>query len=449
VLACLGVVLCGGSAHALSIEEAITRTVRTNPVITESAANRRAVDQELRATQGILMPQATLRGDIGLQRLGATPDPVLDSNERSLAPGQIQIIGRQLLFDGFSTANEVFRQASRAEAAGHRTLERSMALANDAAEVYIDLLRQQRTLELARVNIQNHTRILGLVDARVGGGTASRAELDQAQERIAAARVIEADVGRAIEDARARFRRIVGVSPQGLIMPRGLRHLPRNREAAIQLARGNNPAIRAALAETDAANFNVRRSEGASYPTVAAEVLGSLGRDQSYTIGPRQDITGRLVMSWSLYDGGTIDARRREATERLGESWARTDVIRRQVDELTERAWIARVETTRRIGILRQQAISADRTVDGYLREYEGGRRSLIDVLNAEAIRINVRAQLVGSEHARLYADYQLAAVTGTLLSMLNIAPPAEALSVPLDINGQPIDRAQRPPALR
>ena len=56
---------------------------------------------------------------------------------------------RQILFDGLTSINEIWRQAARVDAAAYRVRERTELLALDAAEAYIDVVRYSRLIVLA------------------------------------------------------------------------------------------------------------------------------------------------------------------------------------------------------------------------------------------------------------------------------------------------------------
>ncbi len=49
------------SPRAFSLIDAIHQAARTNPAVWESAANRRAIEAELRQSQGTLLPQVRKR----------------------------------------------------------------------------------------------------------------------------------------------------------------------------------------------------------------------------------------------------------------------------------------------------------------------------------------------------------------------------------------------------
>ena len=55
------------------------------------------------------------------------------------------------------------------------------------------------------------------------------------------------------------------------------------------------------------------------------------------------------------------------------------------------------------------------------------GQRTLLDLLNAENGLFNAKLSLASARMVAVFADYQLLATSGRLLSRLNIAPPDES----------------------
>ena len=64
-----------------------------------------------------------------------------------------------------------------------------------------------------------------------------------------------------------------------------------------------------------------------------------------------------------------------------------------------------------------------------YRAQFNVGRRSLLDVLDAQNTRANVQAQLEVSKLAQLYAQYRVLAATNNLLEAMGLDMPSHAWS--------------------
>ena len=153
--------------------------------------------------------------------------------------------------------------------------------------------------------------------------------------------------------------------------------------------------------------------------------------DADTFIGKRDDVSGKIVVSWDIFRGGQDSWRRAEMAERYTEQTMRHARLQRDAFELVDKAWSARTLTANRIVALQRQLAADKKTIAIYRKEYEIGRRSLIDLLNAENQYFNAAASLTSARGVIVFADYQLLAAMGSLLDYLKTATPVDA--APLD----------------
>jgi len=151
--------------RAFSINEAISLAVLTNPGVGEASANRRATESTLRQAQGFLLPQVRLDSGIGPEKFTQEARRPPAGNGTWFDGKEMSVVVRQILFDGFASIHEIWRQAARVNAAAFRVLERTELIALDAAEAYIDVVRYLRLVALANQNIANHQELFSNVQS--------------------------------------------------------------------------------------------------------------------------------------------------------------------------------------------------------------------------------------------------------------------------------------------
>ncbi len=250
---------------------------------------------------------------------------------------------------------------------------------------------------------------------------------EQVNERLSAARAVLAEFRIRLEEARAAFRKSVGIAPGNLAGPLRLSGLPATRQKAFDLTIAANPTLLAATSDVTAAERDYDATTGLFLPRVGLEGRAVSGRDSSQTRGRFDETSVKLRADWLLFSGGTDTARRTELGERVAESRSRVDSLRRAAFESIDRAWGVRQFSGARIASLQGQVRAAQAVVTAYRGEYELGQRSLLDLLNAENAHFNARLSLEAARNVAVFADYQLLATTGQLLARLNIAQPRDA----------------------
>jgi adhesin transport system outer membrane protein len=196
------------------------------------------------------------------------------------------------------------------------------------------------------------------------------------------------------------------------------------------LASTANPTVRIAAADVDVAKAELRGSKSGFYPEFNFELGGFAGHDVDGVEG--SDVQGRafLRMRYNLFRGGGDIAREREAFARLNETRQTLANERRLAEEDARISYIALETARRRVETLRAAVVAQRRTRDVYAQEFDIGARSLLDLLDAENELFVERSNLLTAEYTEEFAVYRVLAVTGQLLDELNIARPAESISI-------------------
>jgi adhesin transport system outer membrane protein len=413
---------------AADLRQVVQEAVSSNPDVLESAANRRARDHEYRRSQGAFLPTLDLSAGLGGERLDRPNSFTANENDEWRFSKEFTVTVRQLLFDGFASVNEVYRQGARVDGAALRVLERSESTALDAVEAYIDVLRHTAILSKARMNVSKHRQIFSDVQERFEGGETGAADLSQARERVAASEVIVSEVQKSLLDTVAKYERVVGRAPSTLApaKPASVPAGPVKR--LVDNAVHVHPQVRAALADVDAAKYEYQSTKGNFLPEVSLQGQATVGDDIGGIEGRNNEYSGKVIFSWNLYNGGRDTALALEYGERLTEAQIRVDRVRRDLKEGIERSWASVTTTSQRIKALRDQLAANRQVVQGYREEYDIGQRTLLDVLNAENALFNSEIELISARAIYAFSTYQLRATSGDLLAYLNVTPPAESV---------------------
>lgn len=442
----LGLWAALGTVAAEPLKSAIAKAVRNHPQIQEAGANRRAVDEELNQARGLYLPRLDLEASAGF---GYNHRPGATINQDSRWGDTAGLVTRYTLFDGGFRSAEVDKQSARVGGAALRVRERSELIALETLQAYLDVARFHSILRASDENIRVHRELLGLVDVRVRGGTSTQGEGLLAQERVLAAEAIRADVKRTLGAAEARYVNLVGTRPAGIDPVSPPRSLPSSQNAAIQAARARNPTLQVLDKDIAAARADVTQSEAAFRPNVALEGRGNAGHDLNGVPGPNHDASAKVVMSWNVFNGHIDQARRREKAERLAEVQSRLDKLRRDVDEAVMRAWSDIRTNDERRSVLDRQIEAGRKLNVAYRQEFEGGRRSMLDLLEAQNVHFNARVQGITAGSLATYSRYQLVAAMGGLLDYFGLGVDVEAEE---DLRPWNRDRSDRPslhPVLR
>jgi outer membrane protein, adhesin transport system len=414
----------------VTLEQAIAAALETSPEINQAIMNKEAIEFEREQAQGLYMPRVDIEASAGIRRLENPTRRTLGIADDELYPLEAGITAEQTVIDFGRRHGELLRQAARTDGAALRVAERSENTALLVSRQYLDILLQQRIVAAADDNVTFHRNLVGDLGQGVTQGSISIADQQQAQERLQAAVVRKTEAEESLVNAQIALQTLTGLSISGAAMPQSLKAAvsPTLGEAVAE-ARQNNPKVKEASADVDAAHAMVEKANGDLYPTLGVEARGRVGEDIDGFSGNTNDVQARVVLRWNIFDGGINRAKVQEMVRRSSEARFRLHELGRYAEEDVRRAWNS-MSTQRKIeGELETQSRVSDDLLLSYREQFNVGRRSLLDVLDAQNTRYNVQVRLETARFSEQFAEYQVLAATNKLLATMNLATPTGATS--------------------
>jgi adhesin transport system outer membrane protein len=423
------VLLCASPALGVELRDAIQSAINTNPEIRQAVANRVATQEELNQGRGLWYPRISVEGSAGVRSLKNPTRRDLGIADHTLWPIEGDLIVDQLLFDSGGREAEIRRQASRTDAAAARVEERSEFVALNVSRTYIDYLLQQRLVAIAQDNVTFHEKLAADLREGVSKGSISVADQQQAEERLQAARAKVTEAREDLEAAGIAFQTLTGMPVDSVSLPPDVSQcMPANLADAEQAARDNNPRIREAVADLNTAREDIRAAQAKLGPRFNLEGRARAGHDIDGFEGRTTDLQALGVLRWDLYNGGIKEANVREQQARADEVHGRLFERTRTAEEDVRNAWSRLQNQTALATELETQSRISDDLLLSYREQFNIGRRSLLDVLDAQNTRYNVQAQAETARLAKLYAQYRVLAAENRLIECLGLQRPAAAV---------------------
>ena len=422
------VLLCATPVFGVELRDAVQSALNTNPEIRQAVANRLATQEERVQAQGLYYPRVSVEGSAGVRSLRNPTRRRIGLAGEALYPIEGDLIVDQLVYDSGGREAELRRQASRTDAAAARVEERSEFVALNVARTYIDYLLQQRLVAIAQDNVTFHERLAGDLREGVSKGSISIADQQQAEERLQAARARVTEAREDLDAASIAFQTLTGMPVDTVSMPSDLSQcMPGSLADAEALARQNNPRVQEAMADLNTAREEIRAARADLGPRLNLEGRARAGHDIDGFEGRTTDLQARAVLRWDLFNGGIKEANVREQQNRADEVHGRLYQRTRQAEEDVRSAWSRLQNQTSLATELETQGRISDDLLLSYREQFNIGRRSLLDVLDAQNTRYNVQAQTETARLSKLYAQYRVLASANRLIECLNVQMPAAA----------------------
>ncbi|KLI63406.1 agglutination protein [Aurantiacibacter marinus] len=413
---------------AISMRDAIETAITSNPEIIQAQMNTEAIQFEREQAQSLYFPTIDVEASAGVRRLENTTRRTLGISDDWLNPLEAQVRADWTVVDFGRRRGELLRQAARVDGASLRVVERSEFIALQVSRQYLNGLLQERIVAAATDNVVFHQQMTTSLSEGVDSGSISVADLQQAEERLQAALVLLAEAQEDLQNARTSLRRLTGLDITRVNLPPSFPALmPQSQEAAIGAARIANPLVREAQADVDAANAMVMSARGELAPEIGVDARGRIGDDIDGFQGETNDLQARVYIRWQLFDGGRRAAQVQEMVRRSSEARYRLHDRVREAEEDVANAWTA-MTTQEAVGAaLERQSQVSDDLLLSYRSQFNIGRRSLLDVLDAQNTRFNTQVRRETSRFSEIFAQYQVLAATNQFLDALQLAPGAGA----------------------
>ena len=418
--------LQGAVVHAVSLEEAITQTLVSNPQAQASYNRYQASQESVRAARGGYLPTLDWKVGIGHERLVNPTTEKEGTDQKDFSPRENALTLNQNLFDGLSTTNEYHKTQELQHGRKEQLRTKAESLALEVTDVYLKLLETRRQMTLAKSNLASHEHIYKLIQQRYDQGVANQSDLYQIEGRLARARANMISTRNNLEDAEIQYLRLVNQTADNLIMPRiDEQVLPADLEQALAIALQDHPAIQSSNFDLSASQYGYDQTRSAFLPSVDLSLSQRWDKDINGKSGRHEDTMAMLTMKYNLFRGGSDSARRQEAAYRVEESHAMQQDTQRMVKETLRMAWAAMENLTAEEPYLKKHMDASAQTVKAYQKQFELGKRTLLDLLDSENENFQAQRSYTTAVHRSLYARYRVLNGLGHLMQQLNIGLPS------------------------
>ena len=381
VLASLALMACAAHAQPiLTFEEVLQSALASHPAMLGKRSVQAAAQADLKGAEWLRYPAPSIEA--------ATEGSGKDSGLLRLD---------QPLWSGGRITAAIDAAGSRLSAADAGLDEARLDLSLRVVAAYIEALRQKAKLQHAQAGVNEHEKLLAMMQRRVGQEVSS-----QTDQRLTESRLYQAinDLSltkQAYSNALAQLAQLCGcaatdVSEQGVNMPPESASL----DGVLAEAMAYSPALRRLSHEEQAANADIDSRRSAYMPQLALRLEKSMGQVQ--------DSRAMLVLQaqpgagLSAVSGVDAAIARREAARMAREAAERDTMERVTLD------WNEWVSARQRLENSGQSRIMATEVFESYARQYAIGRKSWIEVMNAvreatlaEFTLEDARAQMIAS----------------------------------------------------
>ena len=418
--ACIVFAIClsgVGVSNAQPLEHELKGLLNDNPEILARQKEVESVRQGVDIAIAGFLPRVDATGEIGPEYIKS---PLTDEAEQDWTETR-QLAGVKLtqnVFDGFETPAEVKTARLNLEVAEFTYSGTRQNILFEGIRAYVEVLRNLRLVELARLQEETIKVQLELEDERVLRGAGIAVDVLQAKSRLQVAKERRVAFEGALEDGISRYIQIFNHAPDLANLtdpdpPKDL--LPGDLDLALKIAEEENPIINSSLATVAVASERRRLARSDFYPTVDVVAQANVEKDFDLVRGTRQEFSVVLQATWNLFNGFATKSSVAQAAFDYRASLDNLETSTREVLEGTRIAWNELLTARKRVDLLENGVNIAEEVFIARRKLREAGKETVINVLDSENEVNNARINLTDASYDSSIAVYRVLQGMGRL----------------------------------
>lgn len=392
VLRCLVVVyifLCMGtaSAESLSFGKALTRVWQNHPDVRKAEAAVNASGYDKTAAYAGFFPY--LQTD--MVRGSQSKD---DYVVRAVLP----------LWSGGQTRASV-DVAKAAQNMALADLQRTrLQLALRLTDVYFSVLAYKEQDGLWRQYVDKLTNLYGMIQRRATSGVSPQADVMSILSRLRQADA-SAELNRAsLAAAETQLAALLGTTTDSLFWPQNALLTPDEISTALARAMVEHPDLTFAAQTITREQADTRMKRAGLSPELSLRYVKPFGSDSSNNTSETQ-----IVLQYQSDNGIKAYQAWRSGEQRVDGARAALDTVRLEVTSAINLAKAEISASTAQLGYQSEAVLASDAVIDSFLRQFEAGRKSWLEVLNAQREALDTRMAQVQQRRGLWQANTRLA----------------------------------------
>lgn len=401
--------------NALTLQEGVDEVLSTHPVVKERLHNYRATLEDLRITESQYLPTLDYSGTIARE---TTDSPSTDFASRSLTSYDHSLQLSQNLFNGFGTRYEADYNKARILAAANNYIENANDAAYNFINAYINAFKARELLLIATSNVTFNEEIYTKVNKLYNAGMTTRSESEKADTSLSLAKSNHVVAKNNLDDAMFSLERVLGrqVKPSELEKSTFAGEIPGSMEEMKTYARTHNPSVLVSEYNVKAARAQRETSYKNYYPKIDAFARQSWANDVGGLAGNDDRRAFGLSLNYNLYRGGADEAQIQKNLSKIYQETETKKETIRKLDEQAQLSWSARQYLGEQIQHLTRYEATSAKTLELYQKEYDLGRRTLLDLLVAQNDHVAAQSQIVRAQNDLLFANYRVLDAMGSMV---------------------------------
>ena len=415
------------SLFAQDLKTTVNEVLSSNPVVQERLKNYNATKEDIAIAKAGYYPKLDLSLGFGIEdnqrqtkydgttRLRRNGRYV---NSSTLSVYQTSLKYTQNLFAGFKTQSNVTQQKQRTISSAYSYIEQVNAISFKMVDTYIKVMQNKELLDIAQSSIDIDQEIFRKVQKLYDAGLTTLSEVNKIDSSLSLAKSNYVVQNNTLLNVTYNMQRVLGRYLDVSEMKKPILNvaLPASIEDAAQYAMEHNPSLLVAKYDIKSAQAAYKLSKSPFYPKVDIKLSQNMNNNLSGIQGHYDKFRAMAYLSYNLFNGFADKKALQKSVSKIHQQVQSKNNLRRQVIEGLNLSWAAYQQLGNQLEHLKDYKKFSLKTLTLYAKEYDLGRRSLLDLLVAQNAFIGAKQQLVNTEYSMLFAKYRILDAMGALV---------------------------------
>jgi len=416
ILIVLSVALC---VNAQDLKTSVEEILNTNPIILERLKNYNAIKENITEAKAGYYPKLDLSLGMGIESSDKTNQATTQANNsNSFSVYQNSLTYTQNVFKGFETTHRVAAQENRTISAAYSYIEKVNDTSFEMVNTYLQVMRNRALLDTAKENVKIDQEIFEKVKKLYDSGLTTLSEVNKIESSLSLAKSNLIVQENTLLDVSYNLQRVLGrdLNTKEMSKPTLNVVLPTSREEAAKYALEHNPSLLVSKYNMKLAQETYKEKNAPFYPHIDVEVSQSMNHNLNGVEGDDSRFKAMAYLKYNIFNGYADTSARQRSISQMHQEVESKNNLRRQVIEGLNLSWAANKKLDEQLVYLKEYKKFSLKTLTLYAKEYDLGRRSLLDLLSAQNDFIGAKSQIINTQYSMLFAKYRILDAMGMLV---------------------------------
>lgn len=375
------------SGNALSVDDALILALDSHPLILSAEAQYRAAKSDLSVARWSRFPT------VGASGQESTTDTRQESTTATMP-----------LWLGGRINAEIDLAKSQRDSSSYGISEAKQTVMLEAVGLFFDHLKAEKKLHIADDNVIQHQRLFDIIERRVKASTSPDVDNMLALARLQYAKSAQIQAKSSLDISRSSLELLVR---QPVAAVQGVSHaqpLDLSLQQTVSLGLQVSPRVSRIAAEATGLDAGIKSAKSALYPQVSLGYEKRYGELLNGQVEEESFVSVQFTPGAGLSVASSISAAKQRKQSALDNLEAEKRQLRRQINA----TWSEYTAASFQLAPSRELVRATSSVVDSYLRQYAVGKKSWLDVLNAQRESTQAKNTLVDYEMFYLTSLYRL-----------------------------------------